>query len=97
MWSDGYNLAAVSPALQAGIWKGTCKCTASTDFFAQASILQLSALPPKFSSQKALEPYNGFITRKVMGNFFMPLALYQIFTVNNNVYILCYMRICCKR
>lgn len=58
-------------------------------FLAQASILQLSALPPKFSFQRGLGAnHNGFITRKVMGNLFMPLAPYQIFTVNNNVHIL---------
>lgn len=33
MWSDGYNLAAVCPALWAGIWKGMCLCTARTDFW----------------------------------------------------------------
>lgn len=58
-------------------------------FLAQANNLQLSALPPKFSFQKGLgENHNGFITRKVMGNLLMALALYQIFTVNNNMYIL---------
>lgn len=58
-------------------------------FLAQANILQLSALPPKFSFQKGLEAnHNEFITRKVMGSLFMLLILYQIFTVKNNIYIL---------
>lgn len=81
MWSDGHSLAALSPALQAGVWNGTCQCTASMDLWLKPIIC--NCLLSKFSFQKGLGAnHNGFMTRKVMGNSFMPLALYQIFTVN---------------
>lgn len=87
MWSDGYSLAAGSPALQAGVWKGTRHCTASTDLWLKPILY--NCLLSKFSFPKGLGAnHKGFMTGKVMGNSFMLLVLYQIFTVNNSVCIL---------